>query len=269
MRPCFWTSFFVDYTPEEAIDFFSKKEWFELELSDEHGRALLDRGDPVETGRAFLNYANDKGVTFPQGHLWLRCDIAAPNHKEVVDQLKQWLDLFLALEIEAAVIHPGGRTMRKEGYSESAVLAQQVKTLNSLASHIHGSGLRLCLENCSRDIDELLTIIEAVGSTHMGICLDTGHLNKIDGDQGTFIHRAGSLLKALHIADNDGSSDQHLLPYGMGTVPWNEVIGALKEIQYPYALNLEVPGERRCPLPIRLTKLDFAKRLLEFMLSDS
>lgn len=268
MRPCFWTSYFIDHSPEEAIELFAMKGWSELEISDEHAKTLLDRGDPVKVGAKFKEYLSDKGVTVPQGHLWLNCDLAAPDESEVISHLKKWLDLFLTLGVRAAVIHPGGRIMRSEGAPEEDIFKQQVKILECLVAHIRGSDMSICLENCSSDIDQLLPIIEAVGADHTGICLDTGHLHRIHADQSAFIHRAGTLLKALHINDNDGSSDQHLLPYGSGTLSWEEVINALKEIQYPHMVNLEVPGERRCPLPVRLAKLDYAKRLLEWMINQ-
>ncbi len=267
MTPCFWSSFFYEFTPEEAIDLFASRQWAELELSDEHGRALLNRGLPATVGANFKTYAADRGISFPQGHLWLNCDITAPNHEEIVTQLKLWLDLFLALDIKAAVIHPGGKAMRDAGASESAVFEQQVKTLGSLVTHVRGTKLSLCLENCKCGIEELLPLVEAVGTDHLGICLDTGHLNRIKADQGEFIRRAGTLLRALHINDNNGVDDQHLFPYGSGKVKWEDVVSALKEIQYPHALNLEVGGERHCPHPLRLAKLDYAKRLLEVMIS--
>ena len=70
------------------------------------------------------------------------------------------------------------------------------------------------------------------------------------------------------MADNDGSADQHLMPYGRGTVPWVEVVEALKEIGYEGLFNFEVPGERRCPLPVRLAKLDYLRALSDIMLAE-
>ena len=263
-----WTSYLVELSPEDMACAFAAKGWRHLELSDEHARALLERGDPSSAGRRFREFASGHGVGFPQGHLWLHVDVTADNHNETIDALRRWLDLFLALEIRAAVIHPGGNDLKKAGVDPEIIMARRVRAFRALTAHVRGTPLRLCLENtpAANSVDELLAILEAVGGPHLAICLDTGHLHMADGDQPDFIRRAGALLQALHIADNEGQSDQHLMPYGRGTIRWPPLISALKEIGYDGLFNLEIPGENRCPMPVRLAKLDYIKTMVGMML---
>jgi sugar phosphate isomerase/epimerase len=264
-----WTSYFMNLTPERMVETFAERGWHELELSDEHGKNLLDRGAPAVVGADFRRFAQDLGVTFPQGHLWLVCDIAASNQDAVIDTLRGWLDLFLAVGVQAAVLHPGGGEMLERGCDPEALLAARVRALTQLADHVKGSAMTICLENIPSAAplaEDLCAIVEASGSPHVGICLDTGHLHLASGDQADFIRQAAPHLKALHIADNDGSSDQHLLPYGRGTIAWDTVAPTLREIGYAGLFNLEIPGERHCPMPVLLAKLDYAKRLLALML---
>ncbi|MBN2311413.1 MAG: sugar phosphate isomerase/epimerase [Candidatus Hydrogenedentes bacterium] len=270
MRPGFWTAYLLELSPEDAVRAFAGKGWFELELSSEHAEALLGRGNPAETGAAFRAFAAELGVSVPQGHLWLECDILGPEQDATLDALKQWLDLFLALDIRAAVLHPGGAALLRDGCDARAVFDAQVQALLVLTQHVAGSALTICLENLSvaPEAEDLCAIIDGVGNPHLGICLDTGHLNLASGDQLGFIRRAGSHLKALHLADNDRSGDQHLLPYGRGNVPWEDVVTGLKEIGYAGLANFEVPGERRCPFPIQLAKLDYAKALFALMFGE-
>lgn len=101
---------------------------------------------------------------------------------------------------------------------------------------------------------------------NMGICLDTGHLNIAKGNPEDFITDTGKLLKALHIADNLGENDDHMLPFGRGTVDWKSVMRALGKISYGGLFNFEVPGERKCPIEIRIAKLDYALALANSML---
>ena len=108
-------------------------------------------------------------------------------------------------------------------------------------------------------------IIKKVGGRNFGICLDTGHLNLVNGNQREFILKAGRKLKALHIADNEGVVDQHMMPFGKGTVDIKEVFKALKEIGYRGIYNLEIGGERRCPIEVRHFKAQFIKKSFEYL----
>jgi sugar phosphate isomerase/epimerase len=271
MRPSIWSSYLIELSPEEMVTQFAAKGWECSELSDEHGAVLLQRGDPAKVGRALRLFAQEHGFSFPQGHLWLMADIAGPDQPAVLDQLKRWLDLFLALGIRAGVLHPGGHTLLQQGNEPALVHARRVHALQQLADYVRGTPFTICLENVSYapEVEDLLALIEAVGSPHVGICLDTGHLNLASGQQGRFIRRAGPLLQALHIADNEGQTDQHLMPYGRGTVPWDEVVSALKEAGYQGLFNLEIPGENRCPLQVRLAKLDYLRTLTHLMLNSA
>jgi hypothetical protein len=44
-------------------------------------------------------------------------------------------------------------------------------------------------------------------------------------------------------------------------------MSALYEVGYEGIFNFEVPRENRCPMEIRLAKLDYARRLAELMVN--
>jgi len=268
MQPSVWTSYLIDQTPEEMIETFAHRRWFYLEMSDEHAQVLLERGEPAVTGRATRAFAESRGVSFPQGHLWLASDLTARNGQLVLDTLRRWLDLFVALGIRAAVLHPGGRELIDEGASPETIQNIRAERLALLCDHVRGTDLSICLENIvglAPEVDDLLAIITDVDRPNLGICLDTGHLNMTSGDQAGFIASAGSYLTATHIADNEGQTDQHLMPYGRGTVDWGSVMRSLGAIDYGGLLNLEIPGENRCPLAIRLAKLDYLHEVMDYL----
>ncbi|MFH1571275.1 MAG: sugar phosphate isomerase/epimerase [Gemmatimonadota bacterium] len=268
MQPGIWTSYLIDDDPERMVETFAARGWTQLELSTEHGEMLLDRGDPDHTGRAFRTLAAGRGVCFPQGHLWLTADITAADGGRTVDALRRWLDLYAAAGVRAAVLHPSGVPAARETRPAGEVLERQVAALGALAAHLAGTDTVICLENVSAAplAPDLLRLIEAVGSRHLAICLDTGHLHIAGGDQAAFIRAAGAHLKALHIADNEGQTDQHLMPWGRGTVDWPAVVHALRQLPYAGLFNLEIPGENRAPRAVRLAKLDYLKELLRLML---
>lgn len=268
MKLSMWSSYYMDLSPEDAVLEFEKNGYRYSELSDEHAAQLLSRGGAAETGKAFKAFADAHNVSFLQGHLFLTirlCDETKP----VVETLKTWLDLFRAIGIKSAVLHCDA--MRgTDGLTAEMVRAKNAAVLRRLTDYLKGTDLTICLENLSgicRNADELLWYINEIGSSNLGICLDTGHLNLTEfRDQAAFIYKAGKHLKALHIADNEGQSDQHMLPYGRGNVDIAAVVRALKDVGYSGLFNLEVPGERSCPLEIRGYKLQYVKQMFDYLM---
>lgn len=275
MQKSMWTSFFHDLPPEEAVELFAREGWTCLELSNEHGAALLGRGDPERTGAAFRRFCADAGVRVPQGHLKLWANIAlpaGPARDGELDELRTWLDLFTGAGIGAAVLHPG------EPAADGSVSAEQASALNvdalaRLTSHAADGLVAICLEN-GPNAGSLLRLIDAVGAANLGICLDTGHLaverhRDPGGGQSEydFIAEAGERLRALHVADNDGSGDQHLLPHEGGAVDWHGVMRGLRDVGYDGPFNFEIPGETRCPLQERLTVLSRASEIAERLMA--
>lgn len=272
MKLSMWTSYYMDLSPEDAIREIAKNEYKYAELSDEHAAELLKRGEPKEVGKAFKAFADAQGVQMPQGHLYLKVRLR-DKEQPVVPILKNWLDLFLACGVCRAVLHCD--TVVKDGESLNQIQEENAAVLRELVAYLEGTDMVICLENLGpksrvRNAEELLWYIREIGEEHLGICLDTGHLNLTEfKDQASFIHAAGKHLKALHIADNEGENDQHLMPFGRGTVDIQAVVRALKEIGYDGLFNFEIPGERSCPLPVRGFKLQYIQNMVNYLESVS
>jgi sugar phosphate isomerase/epimerase len=261
-----WSSFFFDETPEGMVAALARAGWRYSELSDEHSRMLLARGKPEAEGRRFAAFAAEHGVAFTQGHLDLPCDIAPgdePARRRAVEGLKPWFDLYQAAGVTAGVLHPGG------GESEPGQRhAERLRSLAEIDSYLAGSGLVICIENCSSGA-ALVPLMAETDPARFAVCLDTGHLNVAGEPQAAFIEQMGPRLKALHLAENGGKFDEHAMPYARGgTVPWAEVAAALRQVGYRGLLNFEIPGETRCPLPVRRIKLDYLKALAEHIFAS-
>ena len=119
--------------------------------------------------------------------------------------------------------------------------------LNELLDFTAGMKVMICVENMTTGrymstSESLLNFIHSADRKNVGICLDTGHLNirKME-EHEDFIRACGKDLQALHIADNNGGWDEHLMPFS-GTVNWKKTVAALEEIGYDRLVNFEVPG---------------------------
>ena len=76
--------------------------------------------------------------------------------------------------------------------------------------------------------------------------------------EGIVAARYGAVLRRAWLAD-----------VGAGTVPWPDILKALRAVEYDGLFNFEVPGEsQNCPLPARLAKLDYAKTLARCMIDE-
>lgn len=248
-----WSQFYNTAEPEEAIEEFSRDGLENIELSSEHIEALLRRrGSPEQTGRDFAKFCRSRGVSVAQAHLVFPSDIV--TDRSVAESIPRQLCILRELGVRAAVLH--GDPMNGVDISYTEKLERNIAALKALAPSIAPYGISVCLENLQgifRTVDELIYVINSVNSPVFGICLDTGHLNlTAPGTQVEFIRRAGKLLRALHVADNDGTRDQHLAPFGMGNIDFFEIVGALREIGYDGVFNYEIGGDSgKCPVPVK------------------
>lgn len=274
MKLSIWSNYYYELSPEDALVEFKKHGITCTELSDEHAIMLLDRdGSPAKTGKKFGDFARSIGFDIPQGHLWLQCRFC--TMPDAMEKLLDWIELFEAIGITNAVLHCDN--LWETDLSPEEKLDKNYQFLEGLKEKIKGKKIRICLENlCTICVnsDDLLYLVKKLDSPNFGICLDTGHLNmKKDigyaESQRDFILKTRDYLSALHIADNEGATDQHMMPFGKGSVDFKEVIATLKEIGYTGILNYEIPGESYPkPIEVRGYKLEYIKRCYDWMMEN-
>jgi len=263
-----WTAYYIELGPEESVLELKKNGVDCAELSDEHGLMLLERGEPKTVGVQFREFLRKENFTMTQGHLWLRVRICTDS--DAVPRLMQWLELYEAIGIENAVLHCDGMHERTD-LTKAQIYDSNVQVLKQIQELAKGMKIRICLENLGgicRDADSLVAIVDQLDPDRFGICLDTGHLNLCGGDQREFILKAGHRLRALHIADNEGERDQHMMPFGRGNVDFEKVVAALREVDYHGLFNLEIPGERMAPLPVLGYKLEYIRKCYDYLMAQ-
>lgn len=273
MKLSIWSSYYAELSAEEAVKRLIENGIYCSELSDEHGLELLNRSpDLLGTAKKFAAFLAENNFEMPQGHLFLRVKLC--TDEAAVETLCRWIDLYEAIGIKNMVLHCDN--MVESGLGKKERTRRNVEKLKVLAQHVKDKDITICLENLrphtpddpeliDRNADDLNGIIDAVGSDRFGICLDTGHLHLTDKDQREFILKAGKRLKALHIANNEGVTDQHMMPYSRGTVDFVQVVKTLKEIGYDGLFNLEIPGERRAPAEVRDYKIGYIKKVFDYL----
>lgn len=93
------------------------------------------------------------------------------------------------------------------------------------------------LWGASRDPEIISRLADTANSQFFGWCYDTGHANDF-GYGADKLRNVCAAPCSLHIQDNMGQYDDHLIP-GDGTVKWNEIFPALSDIGYTGDFVLE------------------------------
>ncbi|RKY76355.1 hypothetical protein DRQ00_08875 [candidate division KSB1 bacterium] len=229
-----------------------------------------------------MQVIEEEGIKVWQIHSPLDQDVADfdPARRETaIELISRSLDVAHALSAPYTVIHPGGNIFAEDGSfrrgyrskrERDRILELNVSAFRQFCEKAEKWGLCVCAENGVAQgfcdwIYELWELIEAVGSKALGICFDSSHANCLGLDIPEAIRECGDRLWATHMSDNDGTADQHRMPF-CGNIDWINVIAALKEVGYRNLFDLEIGGERCNPIEVQDAKLRFVKEVLEPML---
>ena len=268
MKWSVWTEYFhcAEMSLEEKARRFREAGFDYAELSDEDGARLLETfPDAAAAGREIRRVQEATGIRFEQGHLWLRVNLLEDDYETKAELLKPWFDMYLEAGILRGVLHAGSRP----GQLWSEARARRMTALGRIRDYLRGTPLIICMENLGKSDHGasagILQTIADMDSPNFGVTLDTGHLNMGAEPQTDFIRACGSHLKALHLADNQGREDQHMMPFGRGTVDFPAVIRACREVGYDGLYNYEIPGENSCPLDIRMMKLRYLREMSDWL----
>lgn len=155
------------------------------------------------------------------------------------------IDVASFLNVPWGVIHPD--TLKGSGLSDEECCKLNHENNDKYIEYALNRGLNIAYENMTLGkcagyctyVDQLIHLIDSYKDDRIGACLDTGHANMVYKDQYEPIIKLGHRLHCTHINDNLGTDDLHLAPFS-GTVKWESVIRALREINYPGVLNLEI-----------------------------
>jgi len=148
---------------------------------------------------------------------------------------------------EVVVVHTGSCRVPTREFFELTE-RKCLSLLRSLASRAREVGVKLAVENGMTPSSpfstpgELLKVVEEVGA---GIVYDVGHANLRERAEGrkldvrSQVRTMGKSLLHLHVHDNRGKDDDHLVP-GEGEIDFTALSGALRETGYRGMLIAEL-----------------------------
>lgn len=243
---------------------------YETELNGDDWKYNLD---------TICNEASRLGVEFVQSHPPYRPMTALHFKTKEQDAnfaklTKRALYATSAVGAKWAVVHPVTESENAE-FNLSANLKANHEAFDEAMDYADKHNVGLAFENmCDKNnkrrfgatADELLEIVNSFKGANIGVCWDTGHANRVYHNQIPPIKKLGKYIKALHIDDNLGSDDLHLVPF-LGTVPWERVMKALKEIGYSGDLVYELKLNDNMPDALKRLSSKYSYQIGEYLLS--
>ncbi|MBE6641062.1 MAG: sugar phosphate isomerase/epimerase [Ruminococcaceae bacterium] len=146
---------------------------------------------------------------------------------------------YARLGAKYVVVHPVGRP---DGSDEIPVNVEMYKALLPYAKQ---AGVKIATENVfhitMQTPEKVNRLLDTVNDEDLVFCFDTGHSTVVGTAPEDFIAGVNpKYLQVLHLHDNDGVHDRHMLPY-TGVMKWDKIIAALKAANYKGDVNLEIP----------------------------
>ena len=193
------------------------------------------RGQPGLARREGLWVENIHVDFLKANHIWE--DTAAGQ--AVFEYYLKCVDDCAAFEVPAMVMHAD------IGHNPPTVSELGFARFGRLIDGAERRGVTIAVENLTRtaQVDRARLLLERFDSPHFGFCFDSGHRNVCRVGH-EWLARWPERLKALHLHDNDGTDDQHLLPFD-GTTDWPMLMHAIAVTGYRGPTALEVGHEGR------------------------
>ena len=193
-------------------------------------------------------------------------DISALNEdarKFTVTEIIKSINMFSELNgAEVVIVHPSIEIENIE--AKRLRLEKSKESLKEIVVYCESRGMKVAVENLPPGtigdrVEKLLELVNSFRSYDVGICLDTGHahINGIDSAQA--LKEIGNKLFALHVADNFGKEDEHLLPFE-GSIDWASFMSELRKLDSCPIFMFEIAERNESLLhTLRKMKESFAK----------
>ncbi|GIE95933.1 sugar phosphate isomerase/epimerase family protein [Paractinoplanes rishiriensis] len=135
---------------------------------------------------------------------------------------------------------PTGQARLLDGGARAAQWARATESLAQVAEHARTANVRLAVEPLNRFETDLVNTVEQgvrlcadVGADNVGLLLDTFHMNIEEKSLPAAITTAGPRVFHFQASENDRGTP------GSGHIAWEEVVAALRGIDYAGSVVVE------------------------------
>jgi len=194
------------------------------------------------------------------------CEVERVRRIEAMDEFKRAIDVAEELPFSRMVLHMGGSRETADPRRRDAAFS----TLEHLILHAKHAGVTLCVENTLNEMSQpayLRAFVEETRLTGLRFNFDIGHAHLGDGEESERIAKAfepvRELVASVHLHDNHGEKDEHLLPYD-GSIDWENAIPILKAApEKNLAITLELKEKNGPEAPAMSEQLASARTTMD------
>ena len=190
--------------------------------------------------------ADRLGIRLVQAHSPMGTPLTDPDGSFLADTIRS-VDACGAWGIPNLVVHSG----YTRGLDRQETLIANKAFFAPILERAERYGVNILVENFNimcvpglywiDNATDLRVLIDLVDHPLFHAVWDAGHANLQEMPQDEELRILGSHVRALHIQDNRGDTDSHLLPF-LGTMSMDALMNGLKDIGYNGYFTFEVGG---------------------------
>lgn len=256
------TDVFEDgYPAEKAIDRLARLGYEGIDMGFDYWTfdgSPFASDDYLEWGRSLRKHADSVGIPYTHAH--------SPGDAGSDKWVKRSIEVSALLGAKYLVVHPIFRIDGKIIEDKETFLSVNASAVRKWLPLLTEKDVVMLSENilwgASADPCIIADLVKEVDSPYFGWCFDVGHAWS-SGFAPDIVKRCSVVPLSLHIQDNHGNGDEHLIP-GDGTIDFNLFFDSLKEVGYhgdcvleAHHQSLEAPDTERDAILARL--LDVAQ----------
>lgn len=188
------------------------------------------------------------------------------RRRRALSEAEAALNVARTIPYRFLVVHLGVPGKDAPGDNSRDAARRSIDELQRLADAVD---VRLALEVIPNELSSPTALVRLIENdlegSNAGICLDTGHA-LLMGDPIEAIETCSGHLVTTHLHDNQGRTDDHLVPFD-GALDWSATVLALQKIGYDGAWIFEVANTGAAGSV--LERASRARRKLDEMLAAS
>jgi sugar phosphate isomerase/epimerase len=212
-------------------------------------KRICDSPEGLEEAKRLRDYAEKLDMKFIQAHSPEGNPLSLEKQDRLVELTNRSIEICKVLGVPQTVVHAGWkRDIGKEQY-----FAENLEFYKRLYPAMEKNGVNVLVENSSKKNlgeyyyfftgQQMIEFLQYANHPLLHAVWDTGHGNT-EGRQYEHLITLGKELYGVHIHDNSGNGDEHIMPY-FGTLNMDDVMNGLIDAGYQGYFTFEAVAALR------------------------